>query len=278
MPIYSHSRLSTFETCPRQYWYAYIGRPEIEKVDTVEAFLGSRVHDALEELYKRLLGGQAMDADELVAWYERLWERNWHDNIRIVSEAFRAEDYREVGRESLRAYHRRYHPFDQSRTLRLEAKVFVALDEGARYRLQGYIDRLAQRADGTYEVHDYKTSRHIPTQAEADSDRQLALYQFGVERMWDDVEEVDLIWHYLRFDKEVRSRRSPEQLASVKADCIALIDEIESHGLEEASFPTCPSNLCDWCAYQTICPARKHALRRSCHGLAQLRPWGASCL
>lgn len=45
MRIYSHSSLGSFETCPRQFWYRYIGKPEIEKVETIEAFLGSRVHE-----------------------------------------------------------------------------------------------------------------------------------------------------------------------------------------------------------------------------------------
>ena len=29
MPVYSHSGVGTFETCPRQYWFAYIEKPEI---------------------------------------------------------------------------------------------------------------------------------------------------------------------------------------------------------------------------------------------------------
>ena len=41
MPIYSHSRLGSFGTCPRQYWYAYIGKPDIERVDSIEAFLAA---------------------------------------------------------------------------------------------------------------------------------------------------------------------------------------------------------------------------------------------
>ena len=58
MAAYSHSRLGTFESCPRKYWYAYIGKPEIETVDSVEAFLGTRVHESLEELYSRQMGGR----------------------------------------------------------------------------------------------------------------------------------------------------------------------------------------------------------------------------
>ncbi len=48
MRIHSHSSLGSFESCPRQYWYQYIGKPPVERVDTIEAFLGKRVHEALE--------------------------------------------------------------------------------------------------------------------------------------------------------------------------------------------------------------------------------------
>jgi len=256
--VYSHTRLGSFETCPRKYWYQYIGKPEIERVESVEAFLGSRVHDALEELYRRRMGGQIMAADELIAWFDARWESDWSDAVQIVRKQFSADDYREVGHESLQAYHTRHAPFDGSRTLRLEQSVAFNLDEAGQSRLKGFVDRLAQRSDGTYEVHDYKTSQHVPTQDEADADRQLALYQIGVQEMWPDATDVDLIWHYVRFDKEIRSRRTPEQLEAVKQRCIALIDDIESRGRTEEAFPTKPSNLCNWCDYRGVCPETRH--------------------
>jgi hypothetical protein len=45
MPIYSHSRLETFETCPQKYNFRYIDEIAKLKEQTVEAFVGSRVHE-----------------------------------------------------------------------------------------------------------------------------------------------------------------------------------------------------------------------------------------
>jgi len=132
------------------------------------------------------------------------------------------------------------------------------LDDIGQHRMRGIVDRIARRGDGTYEIHDYKTSSHLPTQAEADEDRQLALYQIGLEGMWKDVEAVDLIWHYVRFDTELVSHRTPEQLQGVRKACITVIDDIESRGREEERFPTNPSSLCPWCDFRTICPATRH--------------------
>jgi len=61
------------------------------------------------------------------------------------------------------------------------------LDEQVQYKLRGYIDRLDRKRDGRYEIHDYKTSRFFPEQSKMDQDRQLALYQLGVQNMWNEV-------------------------------------------------------------------------------------------
>jgi putative RecB family exonuclease len=258
MRIHSHSSLGSFEKCPRQYWYQYIGKPPVEKVDTIEAFLGSRVHETLETLYRLHFRGRTLSVDETLEVFESVWAKEWSDNIHIVSEELTAEDYKRAGREALATYYRRFAPFDQAKTLRLEARVMLSLDPDGRHKMQGYIDRVARRADGTYEIHDYKTNQTLPTQAEADEDRQLALYQIGLEGMWKDVEAVDLIWHYVRFDTDLVSHRTPDQLQSVRESCITLIDDIESRGREEENFPTNPSSLCPWCDFRFICPATRH--------------------
>ena len=49
-----------------------------------------------------------------------------------------------------------------------------------------------------------------------DEDRQLALYQIGVQNMWNDVCNVELVWHYVAFDKEIRSKRTEEGLDELK--------------------------------------------------------------
>ena len=109
--------------------------------------------------------------------------------------------------------------------------------------------------DGCYEIHDYKTSNHVPDQSVLDADRQLALYEIAVRKLWpNDVKKVDLVWHYVVFDKEMRSRRTPEQLEKLKKDTVALIDRIEA----ATDYPPCESNLCKWCNLRKICPLFSH--------------------
>lgn len=252
MTVYSNSRLGTYETCPLQYKLRYLDRIEAAE-EGIEAFLGSRFHEVMERLYGDLTF-TVHTLDDLLAYYEERWDKKFHDGIQIVRANRTADDYRRMGATFIRGYYARYAPFNQSRVLGLEKRVSIDLGGGSGYLVQGIIDRLAQAPDGTYEIHDYKTSSGLPEQAKLDEDRQLALYQIGVEAMWPDVRRVRLIWHYVAFDKELSSARTPEQIALLKAGTIALIDRIE----RDTVFEPHESALCDWCPYWEHCPLKRH--------------------
>ncbi len=254
MPTYSHSRLETYENCPRLYKLQYIDKIEIEETESVEAFLGSRVHEALEKLYKDVRMTKIPTLDEILEFYEKAWDENWHDGVNIVRKDYTPENYRELGRRCISEYYGKYYPFDESRTIAVEHVVFFPLDNDRNYWIRGVIDRLSVAKDGTYEIHDYKTSGRLPTQEQVDSDRQLALYHIAIKRMWPDVKQIELVWHYLVFGKEMRSRRSADDLAKLKQEVMELIKKIEN----DTEFRPKESALCDWCAYPEYCPAKKH--------------------
>jgi len=46
--------------------------------------------------------------------------------------------------------------------------------------------------------------------------------------MWNDVHEVELVWHYVAFDKEIRSKRTEDELDELKKDTIDWIKKIEA--------------------------------------------------
>ena len=254
MPTYSHSRLETYRNCPRQYRLQYIDKVEIEETESVEAFLGGSVHETLEKVYKDVRMTKVPSLDEVIAHYERIWDKNWHDGVNIVRVDYTAEHYKELGRRCLAEYYEKHHPFDESRTISVEHLVFFPLDEAKHYWMRGVIDRLSIAKDGTYEIHDYKTSGRLPTQDDVDSDRQLALYHIAIERMWPDVKDIDLVWHYLVFGKEMRSRRSAGELRNLREEVMDLIRTVEG----DKDFRPKESALCDWCAYPEYCPAKKH--------------------
>jgi putative RecB family exonuclease len=257
MTVYSHSRLGAYENCPLRYKYQYIEKPEIERRDSIEAYMGSRCHESLENLYKLLLNRHLLTNEELLDDFKARWEKNWNENIYIVRKDLKAEDYFQQGIYALNKYYDRYHPFESDKTIALEQRIEINLDDSGLYKLQGYIDRLTETEDGHYQIHDYKTERTFKSQEHFDQERQLALYQIGISGMFSDIKSVELIWHYLLFDKEARSERKQAQLDELKSNTIKLIQEVEKAG-EEDDFPYKESALCDWCDFYQICPAKKH--------------------
>jgi putative RecB family exonuclease len=252
MAEYSNSQLGTFEQCALQYKFNYVdGIRRYE--ESIEAYLGQRFHDAMEWLYGER-AFRIVPLEELLEYYEKDWLNQWHLEIKINKEGRTADDYRLMGRRFIEDYYKRHYPFDEGRVLGLERYIRFPLDDAGRYRCKGIIDRLMLVPDGAFEVHDYKTGSRLPEQKELDEDRQLALYQIGVQKLWPEAKEVRLVWHEVAFDVDMRSIRTQEALEKLKAEIGALIDRIEA----EKEFPLHESKLCDWCPYWDLCPAKKH--------------------
>ncbi len=252
--MYSPSRISTFENCPLKFRYRYV-----EKIKplrgSIEAFTGSRVHETFEKLYKDKRFHKICKLDELLNFYNQRWKNKMDENIFIVKEDYSPENYRKMGEEYIRNYYKMYKPFDDGRTIALEKTIFLPIDDTG-YTVMGIIDRLSEK-DGVYEIHDYKTSINLPTMEEIRKDRQLALYALAVKNMYEDAKDIELIWHYVAFNKELRLKETDEELQKVKEETLAKILEIEK-AIEEENFSPKESALCPYCEYQHICPLFKH--------------------
>lgn len=73
--VYSISRVATFDDCRLRYKYQYVDRLKADK-ETIEAYMGSRVHEALQELYGSVRNGVVKPREWLLDAYESLWDRN----------------------------------------------------------------------------------------------------------------------------------------------------------------------------------------------------------
>jgi putative RecB family exonuclease len=256
--MYSHSRIQTFEQCPRKYKFRYKDKLRTE-TEGIEAFVGKCVHESLEKLYRDLKLSKMNSLEEILALYESSWEKNWHEKITVVRDGFSPGHYFSLGQDCLRQYYRRYQPFNQGKTLGLEERIEIKLtDAKETYEVQGFIDRLTWIPEtATYEIHDYKTGNSLPSQEELDRDRQLALYQLGLMQRWPDARTVKLVWHYLAMDKEFSSTRTTDDLKALERQVIEAIHAIEAEEKRGAWEPH-TSRLCEWCEYKPLCPAFKH--------------------
>ena len=255
MTVYSYSRLETYKTCPLQFKFNYIDRIK-SKEKTIEAFMGNRFHETMEKLYDELKF-RLWKLEELLVYFDEIWEKNFDDNVVVIKKDRTVQDYKNLGRKCVEGYYKHYYPFDQGTTLGVEVLVQVKLDDEGKYLMRGYVDRVVKRDDGTYEIHDYKTAKNLPEQKRMDADKQLALYHVGLKEKWGDVEKVELVWHYVVYNHEIRSKRSEENLEDLRKEYIALIDKVEA----ETQFEPKESALCGWCSYQGICPKKKHLVK-----------------
>jgi len=252
MKQFSHSKLQVYERCPLQYKLQYLSKIKVERENSVEAFMGSRVHDTLELLYRDLLKTKLNTLEDLLSFYDETWRVEWNDKIQINNKEFNKQHYYDLGKKCIKNYYERYYPFDQDQTIGIEDK--ITLKWGAS-EIIGYIDRLAREKKGVYTVHDYKTGKMME-QEYADKDRQLALYSIAVKEKFKEAKVVKLIWHYVAFGEDIISERSDEELKDLKQDILELIKEI-NQAEKDDNFPA-RETMCDWCGFWEYCPKKKH--------------------
>ena len=252
---YSHSQLETYESCPYKFKLQYIERVRSGRKG-IEAFMGTLVHATLEKLYRDLRMSRCPELDELTRYYHELWDSSYGDHIFVVRDEYEPDDYRETGLRCVSHYYRRYHPFRGGVPVWLEKRVDIPIRDasGESIAFTGVVDRLDSYEGDRYEIHDYKTSATLPTSQDLEKDRQLSLYQLAVEAAFPDAKDVELVWHYLVFDRELRLRRERSDLERITRETADLARRIDA----ESDFSPRESQLCEWCEVQEFCPKRKH--------------------
>jgi putative RecB family exonuclease len=250
--IYSHSRLSTYERCPRRFQYRYLlGIPA--EGESVEAYLGKRVHEVLERLYRATAKGFVPTLAQVRMRFRQLWTDGYDAaRVRFARPELEQSFYLAQGDRCLENYYRAHYPFEGDETLGIEERVEFELGPDARpVRFQGVMDRVARARDGATEIHDFKTGARVPSQQEIDDDRQLALYQIGLARTRGVDGPVRLVWHYLRQGVVRTSQREPQALRTLESATLDLVERIS----REREWKPLPSRLCAWCEYRDGCPA-----------------------
>ena len=247
--------MSTFDQCRFKYKLRYVDKVKPELATTVEAFMGSMVHETLERHYDLARQSRILTEEEVLEVYNEYWKRNWEDEIRINNKDLTAENYRETGEKCLRNYYARNQPFDKVITLGIEEFFLMYLPSGNQ--INGLIDRLEKVADNHIAIHDYKTSKRAPTQAQADADKQLGLYALAMRRKYPTYKKFDLVWHYVAVDEVIKSSRTDEQLADLITDTEKRIKKIEN-AVSTQDFETRKGVLCGWCEFRKQCPEFTH--------------------
>ena len=247
---YSFSRITCFEQCPRQFRYRY--RDEVkEAFNSIEAFMGSRVHDTLEWLFNQKSSGLAPTVEEAVGRYCKVWDEALAAAprpVRVIKRNTQAEEYRRRGADMVSEFFRSRFVTDTFTTEATELHVTVELD--GRYFFQGFIDRLARDDKGLLHIIDYKTGKRVPSRFEGKNADQLRSYAVALFAQTDS-RELALDLYFLRQDKLISSSIGRDEARGMEESLCGRIKALE----ESTVFPPNPSVLCDWCGYNDICEA-----------------------
>jgi putative RecB family exonuclease len=283
---FSHSRLAALDDCPRRYRLRYVDR-QPEAFQTIEAYLGTRVHETLQWLYLEREQGRTHGEDVAVERFRETWRQQLGPSVRVVTDDA-PDRFAEDGAGMIRRHVRTTFADDRLETLQIEPKVRLTLQAppGATTEYVGYVDRLARDRDtALLHVIDFKTSRSVPDSMEAAGTQVRA---YGVALLEEHGgTEIALRYEYLRHGRalaETFPRSRSGEIADVLSARVARALEREQAG----DFPARPSALCRWCGYRETCdaspygpassrcPACGSGLRLRLSSRSELAAWAAA--
>jgi DNA helicase-2/ATP-dependent DNA helicase PcrA len=233
--MYSPSKLSTYENCPKMYYFQYVLEIPGEKKTYLD--LGTNVHSTIESITRRMMEGRPFSVDEAISELDKVWKSSNYE-----SEEKEKEDKIEA-EKMIRDFLARQSQ-KKSKILDIEKWIEVEI---TGHRISCRVDRVDD-VGGTLEVIDYKTSKDPKSKPELKKDIQMAMYKMGVEKTFG--KTVSQVGHWnLRPDKETMVSISDEELNAVKERIIKIFESIEN-----LSFPPISNySSCKYCSYRNLC-------------------------
>ena len=184
---FSYSKINTYKSCPQKYKIVYLDKIR-KKNESIEAFMGKRVHEVLEWLYSdKNRKKKLILFDTLMNKYKQLWNEKWHQNIFIARCKYNRENYNkntlyEIGIDCLSNYYRLFNKsgyFNQN-VEEVELSFETKIED---YIFKGFIDRVDIN-DDVIDIIDYKTGKNKRTYYQAKNDFQLAIYGLAAKHIF----------------------------------------------------------------------------------------------
>lgn len=191
IPVYSVSRLETYNTCKYKYYKTYVMQSK-EKSENIYSVLGSKVHSLLE---KQFILKRNKSKEEIDFSKEILSELQ---NAELKGYSFSSEKVKEKWIYDI------IHFCNNSKFYEMniiENELHFVFDFDGLW-LQGYIDAIVDNGDNTVSVIDWKTSSAFKASELDKKARQLMLYKIALEEAgttvshvyWDMLKYADISW------------------------------------------------------------------------------------
>jgi hypothetical protein len=216
--IYSFSRLETFNTCKRQFYYSYIEK--LERKQNIYGFIGTRVHEILENLQqKNITTTQALEIFESSLIDAELNGYTWLN-----------ENVQSKYVNSIKHYILNYTPI-RCDDFKIEEEFHIELNN---HKITGFID-LYTITNNTINIYDYKTSSNFSKDLPKKM-RQLVLYGIALNQKYPSFKIDTLNFDMLKYYKQP-SKRSKQGYTLKERSSIELFDfETKENAYLSANF------------------------------------------
>ena len=242
----SPSKVAAFKDCALAFRFSVIDR--LPEPPSPWAAKGTLVHRALELLHCE--APAARTVDRALACLDQAGAE-LHDHREFVELGLTAED-EATFRADAEALVRRYFELeDPTRVNAIGLELLLEANVGD-LRLRGIIDRL-DLVDGELVVTDYKTGKVPGLQHEQSRLGGVHFYAFLCEQVFGRrPARIQLL--YLSEPVAIVAEPSDQSIRGLERKVGAIWTAVEK-ACEHDDFRPKPSRLCDWCAFQTYCPA-----------------------
>ncbi len=259
---FSYSALKAYETCPYQYYLAYILRLPV--IGKATFSFGKTMHITLQKIFsiikerqnttqknlfdKKEIRNKKLEIEEqklppleeLLKIYQESWLDDWYEDKK------QKEEYRERGEKSLRGLYEQLQQNSVPQVLSLEQSFNFKLKN---YPIKGVIDRV-DKINNQVEIIDYKTGS-AKTEKNMEKD-QLLIYQMAVAETFGwPIEKMS--FYYLDDNSTISFLGDEDDLRKQKEKMLALIGQIVSE-----DYTASPSQFnCRYCDFRSICKYRE---------------------
>jgi DNA helicase-2/ATP-dependent DNA helicase PcrA len=232
---YSPSKITTYEDCPRKYYYEYV--LEIPGEERTYFELGTLVHSVIDKITKLLKDGKEVTEAEALGLLDTEWKASVYD--------FKGKEKEDrAAAEDMVKKFLVHQKGKSGKILDTEKGIGITL-EGRKIR--GRVDRIDVIGENL-EVIDYKTGKTESRNPELKQDYQMGIYKLGVENEYKKI--VTRVGHwYLRSDKESMIELSQGDIDLIKKNALETIKAIESRNFKAKS----GFMECKYCDYKDLC-------------------------
>lgn len=247
-PALSASRAKEYLQCPLKFRYSVVdGIPQPPTQATVK---GNVVHKVLEDLFSLPPESRTLDSAK------GMLPEAWKTILRRQEEAtalFADHSAWQAGYADTEALLEGYFRMERPTNLQPRRREqFVETELASGLRLRGIVDRIDEAPDGALRVIDYKTGRAPSPRFTDDALFQMRFYALLLDKSWRLPRRMQLL--YLRSEGVLTLDPDPADIEQFEGQVNDLWDRIEADARRE-EFQAQTSRLCDWCAYQSSCPA-----------------------